>query len=103
MNREKEIIKIKEILNQIKNITLYESIINKCNSIIEILNKMQTARLDSKALLEANHKLSDEKRFVISDIKILINYFKGDSKLKYQAENIMKNYKKEKEDDDRDK
>lgn len=49
--------------------------------------------MQEKQLIEANTKLVDKNRLLISDIRVLIKYIEGHTELEYQVKNIMKNYK----------
>ena len=50
--------------------------------------------MQEEKLIQANTKLVDKNRLLISDIKVLISYIEGNTGLEYQVKNIIKNYKK---------
>ncbi len=45
-------------------------------------------------LIRANAKLVDKNRDLISDIKMLISFIKGNENVEYMVKNIIKNYEK---------
>ena len=49
--------------------------------------------MQEEKLIEANTKLVDKNRLLLSDIKVLISYIEGNTELEYQVKNIIKNYK----------
>ena len=49
--------------------------------------------MQEEKLIQANTKLVDKNRLMLSDIKILISYIEGNTGLEYQVKNIIKNYK----------